>query len=155
MNLGVISPTSFSAAVVIAASLVVAGAMSKVRLAKALSLHGLLAGVVVLSVYSIDMDVGYVPVGYPSSSYALLGAALALPILGSCLKIYGEYLNWSLADTKAFRRLRLVARRSRRNAQSAAVDYLHAVEMPPKLDQLVPVYCVRTCGGSGCSHGGS
>lgn len=136
MKLGVISPASFSVCVVIAAALIVAGAMSQVRLARALALHGLLGGAVALTVYSIGVEAS---VGSPSPSYALLGAALALPILVLCLKIHGEYLNLSLADTSAFRRLRLAARRSRRNLQERAADYLGGMPMPTKLDRLVPV----------------
>ena len=105
VRLGTLSPVGFSASVVIAAALIVTGALSRIRLARAASFHALLIGSLALSVYSLDVSTAYPAVGSPSSSYAFLGAALALPILGSCLKIHAEYVGLSQALADATRRL--------------------------------------------------
>jgi hypothetical protein len=120
IHLGTLSPGGFSASVVIAAALIVAGALSQIRLARAVSFHAPLIGSLVLSVYSLDPTSIYAAVGSPSSSYAFLGAALALPILGSCLKIHAEYVGLGQALADATRRLSI----ARMRLQSALGEQL-------------------------------
>jgi len=90
---GALSPTAFSTWIVVVATLVAAGASSRIRLARALSFHFLLAGFLLLSVFSLNLGSAYAPVGFPSLPYALLGSALAVPILGSCLRIHADYMG--------------------------------------------------------------
>ena len=111
VHLGTLSPLGFSASVAIAAALIVMGALSRIRLARAVSFHAPLVGSLVLIVYSLDPTTVYAAVGFPSSFYAFLGAALALPILGSCLKIHAEYVGLSQALADATRRLSMVQMR--------------------------------------------
>jgi hypothetical protein len=111
VHLGTLSPLGFSASVAIAAALIVTGALSRIRLARAVSFHAPLIGSLVLIVYSLDPTTVYAAVGFPSSSYAFLGGALALPILGSCLKIHAEYVGLGQAFADATRRLFTVGMR--------------------------------------------
>lgn len=138
VHLGSVSPMGFSASVVIAAALIVAGALSRIRLARAVSFHAPLIGSLVLSVYSLDTTSIYAAVGFPSPSYAFLGGALALPILGSCLKIHAEYVGLGQAFAGAKRRLFTVGLR----LQSALGEQLAelAVRLVPATQrQLAPV----------------
>ncbi len=111
VHLGTVSAVGFCGSVVIAAALIVAGALSRIRLARAVSFHAPLIGSLVLTIYSLDPTSVYAAVGFPSSSYAFLGAALALPIFGSCLKIHAEYVGLGQPLTDATRRLFTVGTR--------------------------------------------
>ena len=113
VRLGAMSGVEFSAFLLITSAALVAGAMSPIRLVRASCLHILLVSCLALCTYSlgvVDLNGG---MGSPSSFYALLGATTALPILGICLRIHGEYMGLSPVSSRSVRRFLVVARRTR------------------------------------------
>jgi hypothetical protein len=113
VRLGAMSGVEFSAFLLITSAALVAGAMSPIRLVRASCLHILLVSCLALCTYSLDVIDLNGGIGSPSSSYALLGAATALPILGICLRIHGEYMGLSPVSSRSVRRFLVVARRIR------------------------------------------
>jgi hypothetical protein len=113
VRLGGMSGVEFSAFLLIASAALVAGAMSPIRLVRASSLHILLVSCLALCTYSLDVIDLSGGIGSPSSSYAFLGATIALPILGICLRIHVEYMGLSPVSSRSVRRFLVVARRTR------------------------------------------
>lgn len=125
VRLGSMSGLEFSALLLLVAAALVVGALSRIRLVRAASMHALLASCLALCGYSLIDVPG--PVGSPSSSYGLLGAAIALPILGSCLRIHAEYVGRNPMSSRYGRRLRIAAMRMRRHLSEFANDLIESL----------------------------
>lgn len=110
-RLGILSGLEFSALVLAASLVVIGGVLSPVRLVRAACLHAVLLGGLALSAYSLDSNMLSMAIGSPSSSYALLGAVVALPVLGLCLRVHADYLG--LDQAQLVRRIRNAALRMR------------------------------------------
>lgn|SRR5687767_10794254 len=93
MRLGGLSGLEFTALQLAVSLVVIGGVLSPVRLLRAACLHALLMSSLALSAYSLDSNILGPAIGSPSSSYALLGAVVALPVLGLCLRIHADYLG--------------------------------------------------------------
>lgn len=107
MNLGNVSVVAFNVLVALLALLVGLGAVSRIRLARAVACHVLLAAAAVLAVYSIDPGAGvYARVGVPSQGYVLLGLVLAAPAAFMCASVHAEYAGWRFGASRAGRGLR-------------------------------------------------
>jgi hypothetical protein len=97
-RLGTLSAMEFSVLLFATSVALAAGALSPVRLVRAVCLHVLLASSLALSAYSLDTDILGTGIGSPSSPYALLGAVVALPVLGLCMRVHAEYLGLDQAQ---------------------------------------------------------
>lgn len=128
-RLGAISGSEFSVLLLIASAALIAGARSPIRLVRAACLHAVLVSCLALCAYSLDLIELAGAVGSPSSSYALLGAAIALPVLRSCLRIHAEYMGLDPASSRSLRRLRIAAMRMR---------YRLAERLAGGIEMLVP-----------------
>src|SRR5262245_3269821 len=115
VKLGAMSGMEFSLLVLAISAVLVAGALSPIRLLRASCLHTVLASCLVLSAYSTDLDLmdPAGAVGFPSSSYVLLGAIMALPVLRQCLRIHADYIGLNAASFPSIRRFGMVAMRMR------------------------------------------
>ena len=104
-HLGDVGVGSFNIAAGVAALIVAVGALSGIRLARALSNHALLAAALVLAVYSVDPGEGiYAPVGMPSDGYLLIGLLLTVGAVFLCASSHCEYIGWSPASSRIVRR---------------------------------------------------
>ena len=116
LNLGSWSPWSFSLLVAAAGALIAAGALSGIRLARAVSCHLLLIAAVILAVLCFDSGLvvrDHALVGTPSEPYFLIGVLLASIAAGLCLRIHAEYMGLDLARSRLVRRARSAALRKR------------------------------------------
>ncbi len=139
MNLGTLSPVEFSALMLIAGTLIAGCASSRIRLARALSCHLLLAAALVLNVFSLDPGQGVrgiALVGNASGPYALLGAVLALTAGTLCLRVHAEYLGFDPTTALAFRRLRTAASRARPRLGTLLSDLLVEFNARQKSKQI-------------------
>ena len=93
VRLGGLSALEFTALQLAVSLVVIAGVLLPVRLLRAAGLHALLVSSLALSAYSLNSNTPGLAVGAPSSVYALLGAVVALPVLGLCLRIHADYLG--------------------------------------------------------------
>src|SRR5262245_51468252 len=112
------SPAMFSAAVLFTAALIAGGVVSRIRLARAISCHLLLAAALVLCVLSSSPGNGvhdYRPFGMPSEPYAFIGAMLSLVAIALCLRIHAEYIGWTPVSSPVARRARYAVLRFRKN----------------------------------------
>lgn len=123
-RLGTISGLEFSALLLVTSAALVGGALSPFRLLRASCLHAVLVSCLVLCAYSLELIELAGAVGSPSSSYALLGAVLALPILGICLRIHAEYMGLNLASSRSVKRFSEAARRTRHSLAEMLVGLL-------------------------------
>jgi hypothetical protein len=137
VSLGAISGTEFSVLLLAAAVALVAGTLSSVRLLRATCLHALLASCLVVCTYSLDPVKLSVAVGSPSPTYALLGALMAIPFLGLCLRIHAQYTGWSLDSLRFVRRLKLSATGIRSMIEAAAVEILEQLSPEPDRSRAV------------------
>ena len=104
--LGDVGVGSFNIAAVAAALIVAFGALSGIRLARAVSNHVLLAAALVVAVYSVDPGEGiYARVGVPSDGYLLIGLLLTVGAAFMCAASHCEYLGWSPASSRVVRRV--------------------------------------------------
>src|SRR5262245_3870941 len=129
------SPAMFSTGVLIAAALIAGGVVSRIRLARAISCHLLLAAALVLAVLSSDAGQGTFdirPVGMPSEAYAFIGTMLSMIAGALCLRIHGEYVGWKLASLPVARPLRYAALRFRRNAGGLVASLAEQVNPAPR-----------------------
>lgn len=111
LNLGPVSAAGFSAAVLLFALAIGAGAISGIRLARALSCHVLLGIALVLTVYSLNSGEGvYAEVGVPSRGYVLIGMLLAIPAAAMCMAAHAEYVGWQPAKSRLARRTMAMGR---------------------------------------------
>src|SRR6185369_6389477 len=125
LNLGAWSPLGFSIAVMVAAALIVGGALSRYRLARALSCHLLLGAAAALAVLCFDLDLPIGPhavVGTPSDPYLLLGVLLTLIAGSLCLRIHAEYAGWNAGSSKLLRRARASLARIRSGLESIGIE---------------------------------
>jgi hypothetical protein len=121
-NFGRLSPSMFSALALLAAVLIAAGAVSPVRLARAMSYHVLLGAGATLVVLCFDSDLSIGPralVGTPSESYCLFGAVLSSIAIVLCLRIHAEYIGWSADSSQLVRRIRISSARVSAHLQLA------------------------------------
>jgi hypothetical protein len=116
LQVGSLSPATFSAIVLFAAALIAAGVVSRVRLARAISCHALLAAALILAAMSWDAGYAYGQVGMPSQPHAVLGLAVSLMATALCLRIHAEYAGWNPASSRTYRRLRIATLRLRARA---------------------------------------
>jgi hypothetical protein len=106
--LGSVEVGSFNLVASLAGLLVGLGAVSGVRLARAISSHILLAAALVVAVYSFDPGEGiYARVGVPSVGYEFIGLLVAVGAAVMCAASHCEYLGWAPASSSAFRRLKI------------------------------------------------
>jgi hypothetical protein len=106
-SLGDVGVGPFNIAAGLAALIVAVGALSGIRLARALSNHALLAAALVVTVYSVDPGEGiYAPVGMPSDGYLLIGLLLTVGAAFLCASSHCEYIGWSPASSGVVRRVR-------------------------------------------------
>ena len=104
--LGDVGVGSFNIAAGVAALVVAFGALSGIRLARAVSNHVLLAAALVVAVYSMDPGEGiYARVGVPSDGYLLIGLLLTVGAAFMCASTHCEYLGWSPASSRVVRRV--------------------------------------------------
>ena len=104
-NLGDVGVGPFNIAAGLAALTVAVGALSGIRLARAVSNHALLAAALVVAVYSLDPGEGiYAPVGMPSDGYLLIGMLLTVGAAFLCAASHCEYIGWSPASSRTVRR---------------------------------------------------
>ena len=105
--LGDVGVGSFNIAAVAAALIVAFGALSGIRLARAVSNHVLLAAALVVAVYSVDPGEGiYATVGVPSDGYLLIGLLLTVGAAFMCASSHCEYLGWNPASSRVVRRVK-------------------------------------------------
>lgn len=124
VRLGAMSGMEFSLLVLGASVVLAAGALSPIRLLRASSLHAVLASCLVLFAYSFDLLDPEGAVGSPSSSYALLGAITALPVLRLCLRIHADYIGLNAASFPFVRHFGTVAMRMRHRVGGLLADLL-------------------------------
>jgi hypothetical protein len=106
-HLGDIGVGSFNIAAGVAALFVAFGALSGIRLARAVSSHVLLAAALVVAVYSMDLGEGiYARVGVPSDGYLLIGLLLTVGAALMCASSHCEYLGWNPASSHVVRRVK-------------------------------------------------
>jgi hypothetical protein len=104
-NLGDVGVGPFNIAAGLAALTVAVGALSGIRLARAVSNHALLAAALVVAVYSLDPGEGiYARVGMPSDGYLVIGLLLAVGAAFLCASSHCEYIGWSPASSHVVRR---------------------------------------------------
>jgi hypothetical protein len=124
-NLGDISAASFNIGVGMIAVAVAFGALSGVRLARALAHHALLAATLVLAVYSFDAGEGvYATVGAPSAGYLLIGVVLTAGAAFMCASSHCEYLGWSPGSSRLMRRVSVELARLQARLLERAADGL-------------------------------
>jgi hypothetical protein len=103
---------SFNMAAALAGLLVALGAVSGIRLARALSSHALLAAALVVAVSSFNPGEGiYAMVGVPSAGYELIGLLVAAGAMVMCAASHCDYLGWTPNSSRVVRRLRIDALR--------------------------------------------
>lgn len=106
-SLGDVGVGPFNIAAGLAALVVAIGALSGIRLARALSNHALLAAALVVAVYSVDPGEGiYAPVGMPSDGYLAIGLLLTLGAAFLCASSHCEYIGWNPASSRIVQRAR-------------------------------------------------
>lgn len=104
-RLGDVGVGPFNIAAGLAALVVAIGALSGIRLARAVSNHALLAAALVVAVYSVDPGEGiYAPVGMPSDGYLAIGLLLAAGAAFLCASSHCEYIGWNPASLRIVRR---------------------------------------------------
>jgi hypothetical protein len=104
-SLGDVGVGPFNIAAGLVALIVAVGALSGIRLARALSNHALLAAALVVAVYSVDSGEGiYAPVGMPSDGYLLIGLLLTVGAAVLCASSHCEYIGWNPASSRVVRR---------------------------------------------------
>lgn len=123
-NVGDVDVASFNIAAGLAALFVALGALSGIRLARAVSHHLLLAAALVVAVYSVDPGEGiYASVGVPSDGYLLIGLLLTVGAAFMCASSHCEYLGWRPASSRVVRRVKTdVARLGLQLAERAVED---------------------------------
>ena len=105
--LGDVGVGTFNIAAGVAALIVAFGALSGIRLARAVSSHVLLAAALVVAVYSVDPGEGiYARVGVPSDGYLLIGLLLTVGAAFMCAASHCEYLGWNPASSRVVRRVK-------------------------------------------------
>jgi hypothetical protein len=125
ISLGPLSLGAFAGVVMAMATLILAGALSRVRFLRAIAYHALCGLALLLWACSLEYREGiYTPAGGPSRLYALIGAALALAAAVSCLAIHAEYLGWGPAGSTLLRRGRIAWRRAQRRLDGAVLDLI-------------------------------
>jgi hypothetical protein len=103
-HLGDVGVGSFNIAAGVAALFVALGALSGIRLARAVSNHVLLAAALVLAVYSMGPGEGiYARVGEPSDCYLLIGLLLTVGAAFLCGSSHCEYIGWNPASSRVVR----------------------------------------------------
>jgi hypothetical protein len=146
LSLGHLSTLAFCGIVLAAAGLIVAGARSRIRLLRALAYHVLCGLAVILWACSLQYHEGvYAPVGVPSTLYALMGAALAVPAAALCLGVHAEYVGWNPASSTMLRRANIARRRAQRRLDGAVSDLFDRLgaALPPKQIVLAPLRIVN------------
>jgi hypothetical protein len=106
-NLGDVGVGSFNIAAGVAAAIVAFGALSGIRLARAVSNHILLAAALVVAIYSMDPGEGiYARIGVPSHGYLLIGLLLTVGAAFMCASSHCEYLGWNPASSRVVCRVK-------------------------------------------------
>lgn len=145
LNLGSWSPLGFSVLVMVAGALIVGGALSRHRLARAVSYHllfGAAAALIVLC-YDRGLPIGArAVVGTPSLPYALLGSLLTLMAATLCLRIHAEYVGWNAGSSQLLERLRISFAGFRSNLESVATEI--GEQINPTRSQLPALVRHRT-----------
>ena len=144
-HLGEIGVGSFNIAAVLAALMVVLGAASGNRLARAVSNHALLAAALVVAVYSADPGEGiYARVGVPSEGYLWIGLLLTAGAAFMCASSHCEYMGWAPASSPMVRRARIEMARFGMRLNERIADVL--VQMVPAAGKAQAIL-VRARGG--------
>jgi hypothetical protein len=134
-NFGGLSPAGFSGLAVLVAALVAIGVLSRIRLARAVSCHLMLAAAAILAFVSWDPGFAmrsHAQVGMTSEPYAMMGALLTLITAALCLRIHAEYAGWNPASSRAFRRARVAAFRLRSNLGASVADVVDQLSPTPR-----------------------
>lgn len=133
-NLGSWSPWNFSMLVIAAGALIAGCALSRVRLARAVSYHMLLGAAAALVVLCFDSGLSIQPravIGTPSEPYFVLGGMLASIAAALCLRIHAEYVGWNPGSLRVVRRLRLSVAAIRSNIEAAVIDIIEQLSPAP------------------------
>lgn len=133
---GSIAPATFSAITLLAAALVCAGVMSRIRLARAISCHALLIAALILTAMSWT-TYGYAFFGMQSRSYELLGLMLSLIAGALCLRIHMEYAGWNPALSRIVQRLWITIVGVRTRVEAGAIDLIEQLGAAP-VQRTVP-----------------
>jgi hypothetical protein len=130
-HLGNVDVGAFNIATALTALIVMLGAVSGIRLARAVSNHILLAAAVVVAIYSMDPGEGiYARVGVPSDAYLAIGLFLTIGAAFMCASSHCEYMGWRPASSLAMRRVRIGLNRLGAQASDRIAEIL---------DQTFPV----------------
>ena len=122
-HLGGVDVGTFNIAAALVGLAVGLGAISGMRLARALSSHVLLAAALVVAVYSFDPGQGiYARVGVPSIGYALIGLLVAVGAAVRCGASHCDYLGWNTASSRTVRHLKIEAVRLGSQASDRAAQ---------------------------------
>lgn len=106
-HLGDVGVGPFNIAAGLVALIVVVGALSGIRLARAVSNHVLLAAALAVAIYSMDMGAGlHAAVGMPSDGYSLIGLVLTIGPAFKCASSHCEYIGWNPASSRVVRHAR-------------------------------------------------
>lgn len=112
-NLGDISMAWFGLAVVLCGLVVALGAVSRIRVVRALSYHLLLGIALALTVFSLGPSAGiFTKVGAPSALYVMIGLLLSVSAAILCILTHAEYVGWT--PRNSLLRRRITARVARR-----------------------------------------
>jgi hypothetical protein len=127
-NLGDVGVGPFNIAAGLAAVTVAVGALSGIRLARAVSNHALLAAALVVAVYSVDPGEGvYARVGTPSEGYLLIGLLVTVGAAFMCASSHCEYIGWRPASSRIARRAGVEFGRLRAQLGERALEALDQV----------------------------
>ena len=133
-NFGGLSPADFSVMAFATAAFIGAGAVSRIRLARAISCHLTFVATAVLTYLSWDPGISmraHAQVGMTSQPYAMLGLALATMAGGLCLRIHAEYFGWNPTSFRAVRRARIAAVRLRSKLSDSIAEVIGQLAPAP------------------------
>ncbi|WP_119300656.1 hypothetical protein [Dongia deserti] len=140
LNWGTWSPFAFSMLVIAAAALIAGGALSRLRLARAVSYHLLFGAAATLAVLCFDRGLPIQPrsvIGTPSETYVLLGGLLTAIAATLCLRIHAEYIGWNPWSSRMVRRLGLSITGMRSNIEAAAIEMIQQLSPAPNRSRAV------------------
>lgn len=143
-NLGSVPVGAFNLAALGAALAVGLGALSPIRLVRALSCHLLLGAALVIAVYSFDPGEGiYAEVGVPSGGYLLFGALLVVLTAIKCASAHAEYVGWNPASSPAARRAKRALARLGAAGRGIVAELLDQAMPTPSRAQAIFVRARR------------
>lgn len=134
LSFGSWSPWSFSTVVITAGAVIASGALSRVRLARAISYHLLFGAAGALVVLCFDSDLSIrsrAVIGTPSEPYFLLGSLLATIAATLCLRVHAEYIGWRPSSLRIVRNLRMSVAGVRSSIASVVIEVIEQLGLTP------------------------